>query len=212
MSYKPESIRIKLLSDTTFGCGEGTPGVVDVEIEHDQYGLPMLGGKALRGLLRDSWLTMEGQFEELSEAAVHIFGAPGDVDERSILRIGDARIEENTRQWFISAVEREHHPISPVSILDALTTIRYQTSEDRITGAPAHKTLRSVRVALRGLELVSPLSWLRQPTQEELQCLALALLATRHAGLNRSRGRGHLKMTLEGDLEKTRELAGGRRQ
>jgi len=207
MSNKPNSIVIELLSDTTFGRGEGTPGVVDVEIEHDHYGLPMLGGKALRGLLRDSWLAMEGCFPGLHEAALHVFGPPGDLEGASILRVGDALVEEEARGWFVSAVERSHHPIAPSAILEAFTEIRQQTSEDRITGSPARKTLRSVRVALRGLKLVAPISWLRAPTPSELQCLALALLATRHGGLGRNRGRGHLRMTLDGDLKKTRELA-----
>ncbi len=206
MSYRPESIVIELLSDTTFGCGEGTPGVVDMEIEHDQYGIPMIRGKTLRGLLRDSWLTMQEHFPELHGAAVHVFGLPNDFEEVSILRVGDALVEEKARRWFISAVERDLHPIAPDAILDALTAIRYQTAEDRDTGAPACTTLRSVRVALRGLKLVAPLVWLRDPSKEELQCLALTILATRHGGLGRNRGRGHLKMTLDGNLEKTRKF------
>src|SRR5690606_30147597 len=68
MTTPPTRIVIELLSDTTFGRGEGTPGTVDVEIEHDTYGLPMLGGKSLRGLLRDTWLSMQEHFPDLSDA------------------------------------------------------------------------------------------------------------------------------------------------
>lgn len=209
MTIRPTRIAIELLSDTTFGRGEGTPGVVDVEIEHDDYGLPMLGGKALRGLLRESWLTMQDHFPELGDAARRVLGPHGDVDETAILRIGDAMIEQSARAFFIAAVTREHHPLPAAAVLGALTEVRMQTSEERETGAPARETLRAMRVALRGLQLEAPLSWLAEPSSRDCQCLALAILATRHGGLARNRGRGHLRLTLDGDLERTRALARG---
>lgn len=205
----PARMVIELLSDTTFGRGESTPGVVDVEIEHDDYGLPMLGGKSVRGLLRDSWLSMQDHFPELLEAGRLVLGPHGDLDETGILRIGDAMLEPSARAFFVAAVEREHHPLPPTTVLDALTDIRTQTSEERATGAPARTTLRSTRVAVRGLKLDAPLSWLADPHPRDCQCLALAALGTRHGGLGRNRGRGHLRLTLDGDIEGTRALARG---
>lgn len=209
MTFRPERIVIELLSDTTFGRGEGTPGAVDVEVEHDDYGLPMLGGKALRGLLRDSWLSMQEHFPELHAASRRVLGPHGDMEETAILRIGDATIEASSRAFFNAAMEREHHPLAPETILAALTEIRAQTSEERKTGAPARTTLRSTRVALRGLKLLAPLSWLSVPDSQDMQCLALAALATRHGGLARNRGRGHMRVTIDGDIERTRALARG---
>lgn len=209
MTVQPERIVVELLSDTTFGRGEGTPGAVDVEVEHDAYGLPMLGGKALRGLLRDSWLAMQEHFPNLEAAAGRVLGPHGDLAETAILRISDAEIEEPARGYFISAVERPHHPLAPGAVLAALTEIRSQTSEERATGAPARTTLRATRVVVRGIHLVAPLSWLAPPAPTDCQCLALAALATRHGGLARNRGRGHLCITLDGLLERTRALARG---
>jgi hypothetical protein len=210
MTQAPQRLTVELLSDTTFGRGEGTAGVVDIEVEHNAYGLPFLGGRALRGLLRDTWLSMQGCFPKLQRAALRVFGPPTDVDETSILRIGHARIEETARRYLIAAVERELNPLSPAAVLEALTDIRSQTSEDRASGAPARKTLRSVRVVVRGLVLEAPLQWLAPPTTEDLQCLALAVLGTRHAGLSRNRGRGHLRLALDGDRKKTLDWAEGR--
>ncbi len=209
MIVRPERIMIELLSDTTFGRGEGTPGAVDVEVEHDAHGLPMLGGKALRGLLRDSWLSMQEHFPQLQAAGRRVLGPPADLEETAILRVGDATIEESARAFFISATERLHHPIAPETILAALTEIRAQTSEDRASGAPARPTLRSTRVVVRGLKLAAPLSWLSAPGPDDARCLALVALATRHGGLARNRGRGHLRITVDGDLERTRALARG---
>jgi hypothetical protein len=209
MSTHPECLVVELLSDTTFGRGEGTPGVVDVEVEHDDYGLPMLGGKALRGLLRDSWLSMQAHFPELHGAARRVFGPHGDLEETAILRIGDATVEPAARAYFVAAAERQHHPLAPATILEALTDVRTQTAEDRLTGAPARTTLRTVRVVLRGMKLVAPLSWLAAPDAKDCQCLALAALATRHGGLGRNRGRGHLRITIDGNLDRTRMLVRG---
>src|SRR5690606_33029012 len=117
MTFRPERIVIELLSDTTFGRGEGTPGAVDVEVEHDFAGLPMLGGKALRGLLRDSWLSMQAHFPELAEAACRVLGPHGDLEEAGILRIGDATIEESARSFFVAAVQREYNPLPASAIL-----------------------------------------------------------------------------------------------
>lgn len=207
MTKPTERIVIELLSDTTFNRGEGTPSVVDVKVEHDAYGLPMLGGRALRGLVRDSWLTMQAHFPELAEAGCRVLGPHANLDETAILRFGDATVEQASREFFIAAVERKSHPLFPEAILAALTDIRSQTSEERSSGAPAKDTLRSVRVLLRGLQLEPPLLWLDEPTPQDLQCLALACLATKHAGLARNRGRGHVRVTLDGDVEGTRGLA-----
>ena len=209
MTPVPGHISIELLSGTTFGHGEGMPGAVDVEVEHDAHGLPMLGGKALRGLLRDSWLSMQDHFPELRDAAPRVLGPHGDLAETSILRLGDGLIEKAARTLPVAATEREHHPLASSTILSALTEVRSQTSEERKTGAPAQTTLRSSRVALRGLRFEAPLTWLEPPARADLQCLALAALATRHGGLARNRGRGYLRLTVDGDLERTRALARG---
>jgi hypothetical protein len=202
-------IQIELLSDAAFSRGEGTAGVVDMEVEHDELGLPFLGGKTVRGLLHDSWLSMCDFFPVLAETAERVFGPEADCDERSILRIGDAVVDGETRRWIEAAATRQHRPVSPSEVLEALTDIRRQTSEERSTGAPAKTTLRSVRVVIRGLTLWAPLCWLAAPAGNHIRCLSLALLATRHAGLARNRGRGHIRMSLDGDLEKTLLAAKG---
>ncbi|HWO26214.1 MAG TPA: hypothetical protein VNO30_46120 [Kofleriaceae bacterium] len=209
MTTRPERLSIELLSDTTFGRGEGTPGVVDIETEHDHYGLPMLRGKALRGLLRDSWLSMQEHFPDLQESGGRVFGPHADVEETAILRIGDAVIEEQAQAFFTAAIDRQNDPLTPEAILATLTEIRWQTSEDRSTGAPERTTLRSSRVVMRGLQLWAPLSWLAATGPNDGRCLALAVLATRHGGLARNRGRGHLRITINGDSDWTRALARG---
>ncbi|MGB9605766.1 MAG: RAMP superfamily protein [Bryobacteraceae bacterium] len=213
MSAKtPSFLRVELLSDASFSCGEPSPGVVDIEIEHDEMGLPFIGGRTLRGLLRDSWLSMHSCFPGLEDAAARVLGRCRALDESCRLRIGNALPPGPLRQAVRAALERQIHPLSPGAILRALTAIRYQTAEDRETGAPAETTLRSSRVALRGLYFDALLEWLDgySPTREDLRVLALCALATRHGGLMRNRGRGHIRVTLDGNLGMTRKLAEAR--
>jgi hypothetical protein len=209
MTTHPKTLVVELLSDATFGSGGGTAGTVDVEVDHDRHGLPLLGGKALRGLVRDSWLSMQEHFADLRTAGHRVLGPHGDLDETAILRIGDAVVDKPARDYFVSAVERQNYPLAPAMVLAALTEIRSQTSEDRKTGGPAQTTLRSTRVVLRSLKLVSPLTWLAVPDARDIQCLALAVLGTRHGGLARNRGRGHLRISIDGNAEQTTKLARG---
>ncbi len=206
----PQTIVVELLSDTTFARGEGTAGVVDIEVDHDDLGLPLLRGKRLHGLLRDAWLSMRPHFPDLADPAVRVLGKEADLDERSILRIGDAVLAENVRNWVRYAVGRDRYPLRPEQVLATLTDIRRQTAVSRRTGAPEETTLRSSRVVLRGVSFTSPLHWLAEPDDAKVRCLALCALATRHGGWQRNRGRGFLRVTLDGDLKATRQAAAAR--
>ncbi len=203
----PSFLRIELLSDSTFSRGEGTAGIVDTEVERDGFGMPFIGGRAVRGLLRDSWLSMSQHFPDLEQAAERVLGRSQALDESCRLRIGDATLPTPIRTMVRRAAEREEHPLPRTAILDAFTTIRYQTAEDRESGAPEGTTLRSSRVVIRGLVFEASLSWLAgyQPTVDDVRLLALCALATRHGGLLRNRGRGHIRVTLDGAAQATRK-------
>jgi hypothetical protein len=101
-------------------------------------------------------------------------------------------------------VDHPHYSGGTEALLAALTEIRSQTSEERSTGAPARTTLRATRVVVRGLQLVAPLSRLAPLDPRDCPCLALA---ARHGGLARERGRGHVRITIDGDPERNRTLA-----
>lgn len=212
MSF-PKKLQIELLSDATFGRGEGTAGEVDTEVEHDEFGIPFIGGKAVRGLLRDTWLSMRTHFPELREAGDRVFGPTKRFldNDVGVLRIGDALLENDVRDWLIAAATRARQEdcVSPAIILSSCTEIRFQTAEDRMTGAAAATSLRSTRVVLRTLIFQAPLTWRSEgnTSRDDLQTLAMAALATRHGGLMRNRGRGHLRITFDGDLKETRRLS-----
>lgn len=203
------TLTVTLLSDTTFSRGEGTAGEVDVEIVHDELGLPAMPGRALRGLLRDAWLSMRDVFQDDDDVAREVLGIAGDVDPVGVgrLQLGDAVMPEPVRAWVRYAVRRHDNPLSAEAILRALTAVRAQTARDRTTGAPARNTLRARRVALRGLVLVAPVA---AETFEPAhwRVLARAALGVRHAGLTRNRGSGVVKVAIVcGDTDVTAQYA-----
>jgi hypothetical protein len=202
----PRTLHIELLSDTTFSRGEGTAGVVDAEVEHDEFGIPYIGGKSIRGLLRDGWLSMQVHFPELHHAAGRVLGHGQALDDTCRMRISDAVLPSTIRDVARNAVERREHTIAPSTMLEAFTAVRYQTAENRATGAPEETTLRSSRVVLHGFVFESRLTWLNryEPDADDLRVLALCALAVRNGGLLRNRGRGFLQMTLDGDPAQTR--------
>jgi hypothetical protein len=205
-------LQIELLSDATFSRGEGTAGVVDTEVEHDEFGMPFIGGKTIRGLVRDSWLSMGERFPGLADAAARVLGRSQALDESCRLRIGDALLPDAMRAVIRRAVERRERSLPPAAILAGFTSIRYQTAEDRTTGAPETTTLRSSRVVLRKFLFESGLEWLDgyEPQDDDRRVLALCALATRHGGLLRNRGRGHMRITIDGNPLQTRRYAEGK--
>jgi hypothetical protein len=190
-------IRAELLSDASFGSGEGTPGEVDLEVEHDDLGLPYLPGKRIRGLLRDSWLEMAHAFRADAPLVAELLGVAGDVDLAGTGRLDlrDATLPSGVRRWVEWAVLRPANPVSPRAVLRALTVIRHQTARDRRSGAPMAGTLRESRAVMRGLSFYAPVTGTGL-TEAHWHVLARLCRATRHAGQARNRGRGHIRLHL----------------
>src|SRR6185312_6904788 len=170
--------------------------------------LPRVGGKTLHGLLLGTWLQMSPAFPDLELAATRVFGARANFGPSALLRIGDGQMAPGDREWISWALSRKERHLPAEEVRDSLTVVRAQTSEDAGTGAAKETSLRRSRAAKRGLRLEAPLAWTTVPAGSDLRCLALAVLGTRHVGLGRRRGRGVIRMTLDGDLALTHGLAG----
>ena len=78
------TLEIKLLSDTSFGRGDGVSAVVDLEVQHDEVGLPVISGRAIKGLLVNecSEILLLLTQEKWINAARRLFGERGEVARR----------------------------------------------------------------------------------------------------------------------------------
>lgn len=211
------SIKIKLLSDTTFGRGDGVAGLIDAEIEHDRYGFPYLRGRTLKGLLSEECdnlilLLPESQQQTWIEVRYQLFGQAGSTQEKmALMHVGDACLPLGLRNAIAqqqkeskkenSSPKKENGFPTPVDILNSLTGIRQQTAIHSETGAPDPHSLRNARVIIRDRpnaqpSYKAPLYFDIDPTQEMLGLLGAGVLALRRIGSDRNRGRGHVQCSL----------------
>jgi hypothetical protein len=190
-------LKFTLSSDATFGRGDGVAGVVDSEVQHDEYGLPYLTGRALKGLLENECadilfaLKLQGKLGPWQGAAHHLFGRPGSRGEdMAVMRIGDARLPRDVRRAVRVGVQRKE--LRREQVLESLAAIRYQTAVDAESGAPARATLRATRVVLRQTPFEAKIRFTGEPAQKSKALLAACVMALRRAGMGRNRGRGEL--------------------
>ncbi len=197
-------LKLLLVSDTTFGRGDGLAGVVDGEVQHDPYGLPYLHGKTLKGLLSaaaDELLDALGRatpdrLEHWQAQKDRLFGRPGSRwTDVGALHVGDARLPQDLRDY-LAWEQDEMAWRTRTQTLETLTEVRRSTAMDYQTGAPRDETLRAMRVIVRDTPFTARLDFANDPTADERAFLAACIMALRRAGSGRNRGRGQVKLDL----------------
>lgn len=192
-------LQFKLKSDTTFGRGDGVAGLVDAEVQHDQYGLPYLGGRTVKGLLvmecADILAALpDKQQKRWQKAASRLFGRPGStVGEQAQLMIGNAQLPDDLRRAIVEDIKEKR--LTREKVLESLTTLRRQTAMDE-RGVPKEHSLRTIRLVLRETIFVAALRFMVQPHEDDLMLLAACVAAWRRAGTARNRGHGRLQARL----------------
>lgn len=185
-----------LESDTAFGRGDGVAGLVDAEVQHDQYGLPYLGGRTVKGLLvmecADILAALpDKQKKRWQKAAYRLFGRPGStVDEQAQLMIGNAELPADLRRAIAGDIRRK--VLTREQVLESLTTLRRQTAMDE-SGVPKEHSLRTIRLVLRKTIFAAALRFMAPPHEDDLMLLTACVAAWRRAGTARNRGHGRLK-------------------
>ena len=197
-------LKIKLLSDTTFGRGDGVAGLIDQEVEHDPFGFPYLRGRTLKGLLSEESdnliAVLSHHKQDWERVACNLFGTLGStIGTMGAVHIGDSCLPEDLRQAVAFQIKDE--TLTKTEVLDSLTTIRRQTSIDPQLGTPDEGSLRSFRVVLRDRCFTADLIFEKMPSDEMLSLIAVGSLALRRLGSGRNRGRGHVQCTLHDDAE-----------
>ena len=186
-------LKFVLLSEACFSRGDGTAGEVDIEVEHDQYGLPYLNGRALKGLLHEEAaelvhaLSLAGSTSQnWNQIANRVFGEPGSSQEtQGLVRFGNATLPPHFRQKIIDNKLNAH------DVLIGLTSTRTQTANDD-TGAPKPETLRMMRIIPRGTPFQAELICDDGIEEMDLAFLSACVKALRRAGSNKTRGMGKI--------------------
>jgi len=197
---------IRLVSDTAFGRGDGVPGVVDAEVQHDEYGCPFVTGRTVKGLLREECVNLLYVLEQARKAdpwwsaAQRLFGGPGStLAGHGFLHIGDATLADDLRAAVAYGVKTK--ALTRTQVLESLTAIRHQTAVDIKTEAPRDESLRAIRVILRETILTARIE-LEEASAEverrnDLALLTACVKALRLAGTGRNRGVGEIRAQLQ---------------
>jgi CRISPR-associated protein Csx10 len=189
---------ITLLSDTCFSSPSTQDSTIDTDISIDGNGLPILHGKTIHGLLRDTWLALQPVLDP-DCTGYALFGKTQSHDDACLLRIGNAELAHAVADQLLYAQQRPANPVPKPLIRSALTTERTMTAEDRETGTPLRESMRRIRTLAAGITLRADVT-ARQPlTAQQQQLLQHLLSLTRHAGLHRNRGCGHIKFAMKWD-------------
>lgn len=214
MTQSTAWLRLTLLSDTTFGRGDGVAGLVDGEVQHDEYGLPYLNGKTLKGLLgaecAEILFALErsgcANLDQWQRAGEFLFGNPGSrVSDIGGMKVSHAQLPDDLRTMIASAFYQNQEDESSraqklkqmrVENLESLTALRRQTAMSGKSGAPLKNSLRTMRVILRETEFVSRLEFASDLVEHPKWLLAACVKSFRRAGTGRNRGRGRLKAVL----------------
>lgn len=220
----PFLLRIETLAATAPGSGQGQVGVIDRDVEQDDLGLPLIGGRRLKGTLREAALEVCEALAGYPWAGANLlpveelFGRGGEAAPGPF-RIHDARPEEyaSLQQWigYWRDTDSGAEYFSREAVGAAYTELRAQTAIDPETGAAAENTLRVTRLIRPGRvfwaqgRLDPPTGASADWSERGLRTLFLACRSLRRLGLSRNRGPGRVDVRLhQGSLGSPVEYAG----
>lgn len=202
------SIDIELLSETIFGSGQSIPGFLDLEIVHDENGLPYFKGKTFKGKLREKVEEIAGALEGLTEGlnlkkiTTEIFGEEGK-NLLNTIKFSDCVLNSKVEQALLYGIDK--NMFTKDEIKDALTDIRSFTSIGE-KGIAKDGSLRQARVINKGLHFVSHIYVEKELSSLEKGLLAAGISALKHIGSMESRGKGHVNLRLmQGEKDITNE-------
>ena len=188
------NIEIELKSETILGSGESVPGSVDLEVLYDNYGLPYLKGKTLKGRLREEAENIV-RFDNKTFSKKDIYELFGYEDKNELNKIifFDATVSENIKNAIKEAINNSS--IGKEEVFNALTDTRIFTSIGK-NGVALDTTLRQIRVIHKGLILNAKINVVCELSEKEEILLALSVASLKHIGLMCNRGKGSVACLL----------------
>ncbi len=193
---KKYCIKIELLSDLCVSDGGVYNSIIDTDICYDNYGFPYIPAKRLKGCLRECGLEL-ADWDEDPEARerdiLSLFGDKGEADKRAKLQIGNAYLEDYEEKVELVRSAKSNPLLHPQNVLNYFSYIRSQTAIDYETGAADDNSLRTIRVANKGLIFCADIEMEDRFEMLLKDCCSIF----RHMGIARTRGLGEVKVSLE---------------
>lgn len=191
-------LRIKLLSDMCVSDGGVYNSMLDTDICHDEYGFPYIPAKRIKGCLRECAVELNDWGMEIPVSG--LFGDKGESSNRANVRVSNAYLENYDRMKREAEENAGHIVFHPQNVLDHYSYIRTQTAIDYETGVADDNSLRTMRVANKGLVFEAELTINEQNkeiSEQYEKALEECCKILTHMGVARTRGLGEIKVTLE---------------
>ena len=205
------TFNLELLSDTLIGSGEGWGATIDTDVVFDDFGLPYIPARRVKGCLRESALEVLEMFEQSGidfasgDDLDTLFGKAG-LNEAGALSFsncypGDYSLNKQWIEWLIA---KYPNIFSKDTVLDTFTSIRQQTAinknDDPDTSAKkgiAEKaSLRTSRVLDKGIKFSGSIESSFGLENRLFDFLVFATRNLRYMGTNRNRGFGSVRCAL----------------
>ena len=197
MSKENYIININLKSDLCTSSGESLGSYIDNDICYDKYGIPYIPAKRLKGLLREATLEYIDWSGEDKKIIENIFGKE-ESRNPGMLEINNGHISHYKKitQTIKSIPKEFERYISKQRMVNVFTYVRYQTAVDEETGTSKDNSLRSTRVVKKGITFIAPIK-INCSNPEIIELLKKVTKLITHMGMNRTRGFGEVRCTLE---------------
>lgn len=198
-------LEIELLSAASPGSGEGWAGLIDSDIVFDEFGLPYIPARRIKGIVREMADDVVAAFQRCllgpspfdSEAVSKLFGEQGQCTAAAI-GFNNAYPEgyDELKVWMQWARELAPYLAAPENVVAIFTQVRAQTEINEEKGIAKDHSLRLTRVIAKGHKFIATVEF--GHADEGLKnLLALAVGVTRSLGGKRNRGLGKIKCKLK---------------
>ncbi len=191
-------IKIELLSDLCTYSGETYNSTVDTDVVYDQYGIPYIPAKRLKGCLREACIELV-DFEIMKdEEFKKLFGYEG--SNQSAFSLSNAYLLNYDSMVCELKNAKEKETITAQKVLDLFTYTRYQTAVNLEDGTAQKNSLRAMRVVKKGLIFEAELNWNHlnvNVDSTEYGILKKAASIVKHIGCGRTRGLGLVDIKLD---------------
>ena len=193
-------LEIVLKSDLCVASGENFNSYIDTDVVFDDYGLPYIPAKRLKGVIRESALELVEFGLFTKEDYEKVFGIEG--NSRAVFSIDNAFLnhaEDYTRDLMKCSDATITHP---QKVLELFTYTRTQTALEA-GGTIKENSLRTFRVVNRGLQFNSNITMLENISSNQKELLVQAAKMVKHIGSSRTRGLGLVDIKVREDLNET---------
>ena len=185
-------IKIELLSDLCSYSGETYNTIVDCDVVHDEYGLPYIPAKRIKGCIREAALELKelGLIEHYDE----IFGDKG--NKEACFTLSNALLEDHKKLTNALKNFKEKSVVEPTKVLNEYSYTRTQTRVDYESGVALDNSLRTIRVVKKGLAFYANLNFKNNAYFDDFKN---AVSIVKHMGVSRTRGLGLVNLTIENE-------------